>query len=170
MVLWKWNTYKNCKTQALDIKWYDQPRFKVNHCFQSKKKLENTENDNRDKRENHWFGERTNATQIASQSDEPWPLSRHICEHFSFVLGIFCLWAFVSGPRYLRALEPPPQTSPPTPTCQVCQNFFNWSNAQSNIFQDTIPSIMLDEVVLHLNNPHLDELQRNFNCFNPKWR
>ena len=36
---WKWNTNKNCKTQALDIKWYDQPRFKVNHCIQSKKNL-----------------------------------------------------------------------------------------------------------------------------------
>ena len=139
--------------------------------YPKQKKLENTENDNRDKRENHWFGERTNATQIASQSDEPWPLSRHICEHFSFVLGIFHLWAFVSGPRYLRALEPPnPKPQPPPLLVKYVKISLIGATPKATFFQDTIPSIMLDEIVLHLNNPHLDELQRNFNCFNPKWR
>ena len=134
---WKWNTNKNCKTQALDIKWYDdQPRFKVNHCIQ-KKKLENTENDNRDKRENHWFGERTNATQIASQSDEPWPLSRHIYEHFSFVLGVFRLWAFVSGSRYLRALNPP-QTPPPHPYLSSMSKFLKLEQRPKQHFFRTL--------------------------------
>ena len=45
----------------------------------------------------------------------------------------------------------------------------NPSDTETSKKEGNHPSeIMLDEIVLHLNNPHLDELQRNFNCFNPK--
>ena len=120
---WKCNTNKNYKTWSPGYQMAWSTTIQGQSLYPKQKKLENTENDNRDKRENHWFGERTNATQIASQSDEPWPLSRHICEHFSFVFGHFLFVSICVRSEILEGIRTPSPNPTPHPYLSSMSKF-----------------------------------------------